>query len=212
MPTEIAKLLVTERSTRVHRIKTSCVIVAVGVLCSGLYCQTASTENELSSRKSFCLMSLTETDKGKRDVLSTAAQSDKKRQSVTGDWDVLMGAQPKLRARFTESFNNSDIQQVECQAWADYRKQNPNGRLDLDSFAKYAENYGGLRVRSRPAGAAISIDNLSWDGPTDAQNMCRVGARHVRLSKPGYYDEIGDADVKQGQWAIFERDLRKKKP
>jgi len=196
----------------VHGSKTSCVIVAVAVLCSGVWCQTATMENKLSNRKSVCLISIAETDKAKRDILSTAAQSDKKRQSDMGDWDVLMGAQPKLRSRFKESFNNSDIQQVECQAWADYRQQNPNGQLDLDSFTKYAENYGGLKVHSRPAGAAIAVDNLPWDGPTDAQNMCRVGTRHVRLSKHGYYDEVGDADVKQGQWTIFERDLREKKP
>ena len=196
-----------------HKIKTSCAIVTVAVLCSGVWCQTATKENELSSRKSRCLMSIAETDKAKRDILWTTAQGDKKTQPATGDWNVLMGAQPKLRSRFPESFSNSDIQQVECQAWADYRKQNPNGQLDLDSFAKYAaENYGGLKVHSRPAGAAIVVDNLPWDGPTDAQNMCGVGTRHVRLSRPGYYDEVGDADVKQGQWTIFERDLREKKP
>jgi hypothetical protein len=158
-------------------------------------------------------MSIAKTDEAKRDISSNTAETDKKRQSVTDDWGVLVGAQRKLRSRFPESFSNSDIQQVDCQAWADYRKQNPNGQLDLDSFAKYAaENYGGLKVRSRPAGAAIAVDNLAWDGPTDAQNMCSVGTRHVRLSKPGYYDEVGDAVVKQGQWTIFEKDLREKKP
>jgi PEGA domain len=192
----------------VHDIKTSCVVIAVAVLCSGAWCQTATTENETSSRKSLCIA---ETDKAKRDILSNTAQSDKKTRPVTGDWSVLVNAQPKLRSRFPESFGNSDIQQVECQAWADYRKQYPNGHLDLDSFAKYAaENYGGLKVHSKPAGAEIAVDNLPWDGPTNAQNMCRVGTRHVRLSKPGYYDAVGDADVKQGQWAIFERDLKEK--
>src|SRR6266849_5457498 len=206
MPTEIAESLVRERSKRVHKIKTSHVIVVVAVLCSGAWCQTATTENELSSSKSFCLMSIAETDKTKRDIFSNSAQSDKKKQPVKGDWDVLMGAQPKLRSHFQESFSDSDIQQVECLAWADYRKQNPKGQLVLDRFAEYAaENYGGLKVRSRPAGAAIAVDNLPWDGPTDAQNMCSVGTRHVRLSKPGYYDEVGDAVVNQGQWTIFEK-------
>ena len=99
-------------------------------------------------------MSIAETDKAKRDILSTAGQGDTKRQPVAGDWDVLIGAQPKLRSRFPESFNSSDIQHIECQAWADYRKQNPNGHLDLDSFAKYAaENYGGLNVKADRLGS-----------------------------------------------------------
>ena len=67
-----------------------------------------------------------------------------------------------------------------------------------------------LRVRSTPEGAAIAVDNLPWDGPTDAQNMCTVGSRHVVLSKPGYYDENGDVVVQQGHWAKFERTLRPK--
>src|ERR1700674_117528 len=213
MPIEIAESLVIERSTRVHKIKTSYIIVAVAVLCVGGWCQTTTTENESSSRRSFCLMSIAKTDKAKGDILSNTAATGKKSQPVTGDWDVLMSAQPKLRSRFPESFSNSEIQQVECQAWADYRKQNPNGHLNLDGFAEYAaENYGGLKGHSRPAGAAIAVDNLPWEGPTDAQNMCVVGTRHVRLSKPGYYDALGDADVKQGQWTVFERDLREKKP
>lgn len=205
---------ITERSTRLQKIKISWVIVSVSVLCSsGVWGQTATMEAELSRRKSFCLTSIAEPDKAKRDILWNTAHTDKTGELVTSDWDVIMGAQLKLRRRFPVSFTNSDIQQVECQAWAEYRKKTPKGHLDLESFAEYAaENYGGLKVQSRPAGAAITVDNLPWDGPTDAQNMCGVGTRHVRLAKPGYYDEVGEADVKKGQWTIFERALREKKP
>jgi hypothetical protein len=125
------------------------------------------------------------------------------------DWVVLRGAEAELRTRFSKSFSASDIKQVECRAWQDYRERHPEGKLDLDSFSAYAaDNYGGLRVRSRPEGAAIVVDTKPWDGPTDSQNMCSIGTRHIVLSKPGYYDEAGDAIVKHGELTIFQRDLK----
>lgn len=196
-----------------HKFNTSPVVVVVAALCLSVWCQTPARKSEAVSYKSVCLVGISETDKAKWEATSNTARSGKSGQRFAEDFDVLRSAQTKLRSRFPEGFSNSDIKQVECQAWVDYREQNPNGHLHLDDFAKYAaENYGGLRVRSRPDGAAILVDNVPWDGPTNAQNMCSVGTRHVRLSKPGYNDELGDADVKQGQWTIFERDLREKKP
>jgi hypothetical protein len=131
--------------------------------------------------------------------------------NAADDRGVLKKAEAKLRTGFDASFSDSDVKHIECRAWQEYRERNPNGKLDLDRFAAYAAaNYGGLRIRSKPEGAAIVVDNTSWEGPTDAQNMCSVGTRHIILSKPGYYDEAGDAVVKQGAWTVFEKDLRPK--
>jgi hypothetical protein len=132
-------------------------------------------------------------------------------QRASDDLTELRGAQAKVRSKFDASFSDTDVQMVECRAWQDYRREHPNEKLDLDRFVTYAAaNYGGLRVRSTPEGAAIIVDNTPWDGPTDAQNMCTVGTRHVVLKKPGYYDETGDAMVKQGGWTVFERTLKPK--
>lgn len=171
------------------------------MLCSSAWCQTAPTANRPLRRASGCLASI--------DPINKA--TDNMTPSATDDWAVLRSSQGKVRSHYPESFSDSDIRQIECLAWAEYREHNPSGQLDLDGFAKFAsESFGGLKVRSRPDGAAIVVDDVSWVGPTNAQNMCKVGTRHIRLSKPGYYDATGDAIVKQGDWTVFDKDLQPK--
>ena len=187
------------------RLSVIWIFFALVLLIPRGWCQSKSSlaqssENRASVSMQPCLISLRRSDDSKTDGFS-----------ATEDWKVLKGAQAIVRSRFSADFSNTDIEKVECAAWAIYRTHSPEGKLDLDSFAKYAAaSFGGLKVNSRPEGAAIVVDNIAWDGPTDASNMCSVGTRHVVLSKPGYYDESGDAVVKQGQWTIFQRDLQPK--
>ena len=127
------------------------------------------------------------------------------------DAHVLAASESKVRARFGSSFSDADINQIECLAWADYRRQNPTGSLDPDKFARYAADaYGGLKITSTPEGAAISVDDKPWTDPTNAQEACRIGVRRVKLSKSGYQDETGEAKVQQGQWTVFHKDLKPK--
>ncbi len=191
-----------------------CIYLTAAILisCSSLWCQVEAKSDRDSGRVSPCLVNLKLMDSSKRMAVEDSERhKNEVKQSEMDDWGVLRGARAKLRASFSDTFSDSDIRELDCLAWQEYRKENPNGKLDLDKFAAYAAaNYGGLRVRSTPEGAAIIVDNSAWDGPTDAQNMCTVGTRHVVLSKPGYYDESGDIVVQQGQWANFERTLKPK--
>jgi len=150
-------------------------------------------------------------------VASTAA----KQQSATAfpceppisqaDMRVFQSAQPKLRAHFSGGFSDPDIQRIECEGWRDYKKLHRGEQLDADKFLKFAsENFGGLKVTSNPDGAAIKVDDKLWSDATNAQSSCKVGTRHIRLTKPGYQDGVGDAIVKEGQWTLFHKDLKKK--
>ena len=139
-------------------------IAAILIACSSLWCQVEAKNDRDSGRVSPCVTSLKLLGSSKH-VAVEDIERDKSetKQSETDDWGVLRGAQSKLRANFSDSFSDSDIRELDCLAWQEYRKKNPDGKLDLDKFAAYAAaNYGGLRVRSTPEGAAIAVDNLPW--------------------------------------------------
>jgi hypothetical protein len=170
-------------------LKICTLVLLFAALSPGVSCQVASTTAKQQSANTFACE-------------PTSSQAEVR---------VFQAAQPKIRAHFSATFSDSDIQQIECDGWRDYRKLHPGEQLDADKFLKFAsENFGGLKVTSNPDGAAIRVDDKPWSDATNTQSSCKVGIRHVKLTKPGYQDELGDAIVKEGQWTLFHRDLKKK--
>jgi hypothetical protein len=132
-------------------------------------------------------------------------------ETLQYDLPVVENAEQKLRAFYPASFSDSQVRHINTLAWMDYRDDHPNGKLDLDTFAKFAyESYGGLEVTSTPSGASIVVDSKPWGDLTDVKSSCRTGKRHITLSKQGYEDAEGDTVVTEGQWTIFHKDLNKK--
>jgi hypothetical protein len=170
------------------KISAYCLFVLLVAPCPGAWCQvTAKAQKQLGVPSHVC------------DVASSR------------EAEFLGAVQPKLRAHFSRSFKDADVGQIECDGWSDYMKLYPHEQPDTDKFLKFvSENFGGLKVTSTPDGAAIEVDGKPWSDTTNAQNSCRVGVRHVKLTKPGYQEEVGEAIVKEGQWTLFQRDLKKK--
>jgi hypothetical protein len=142
------------------------------------------------------------------------AKSNPAISNATLDQDLHLvdNVESKVRAYYPKTFSDEDVQRITVQTWIDLRQAKPEGPLDLDRFERYAlESFGGLRITSQPEGAAIEVDQRPWADSTDAQSSCRTGNRHIKLSKDGYEDEVGDAVVKEGQWTLFNRTLKKRK-
>jgi len=193
-----------------RRVGTNIYFVMITVLCIPAWSQNQQRATASAEYMSLCMASFSRSG-NKYDTTETSRTADATAQRGRYDFAVIQSADAKVRSKFDASFSDTDVRVVECRAWQEYRRQHPNEPLDLDRFAAYAAaNYGGLKVRSTPEGAAIIIDNTPWEGPTDAQNMCSVGTRHVTLKKEGYWDESGDAIVKEGEWTVFERTLKAK--
>jgi hypothetical protein len=179
-------------------------IVALFDLLLGLaLAQTASTGvNESTEHAVFYKHAAEEIKKANPAVkLSTLNQ----------DLALVERTEPTLRRRYPKTFSDADIRDITASAWMDFRERQPNEPIDLDKFAKFAlESYGGLRITSKPIGAAIDVDSKPWSDTTNAQSSCRTGTRSIKLTKPGYEDEVGNAIVSEGRWTSFHRNLRKK--
>jgi hypothetical protein len=128
------------------------------------------------------------------------------------DLPLVDGVERKIRAHYPKTFSDENIQQITIQTWADLRKREPNGALNMTGFEQYAlQSFGGLQITSQPEGAAIEVDDKPWSDTTNAQSSCRTGTRHIKLSKDGYKDAVGDAVVTEGRWTVFNRTLSKRK-
>src|SRR5207248_3159640 len=115
-------------------------------------------------------------------------------------------AAPRLKAFYSaKEFGSSEAEMLSTmgEAWSDFRRENPKTPLTADGFEKFAESYGGLRIRSQPPKATIHVDEKAWTDPTNTEGGARVGERAIKLSKDNYEDETGTAVVKQGQWTTF---------
>jgi hypothetical protein len=141
----------------------------------------------------------------------------KSNPSVTGttldsDLPLIISVEPKVRAHYPSSFSDIDVQHITIKTWMEFRQSKPEGPLDMPKFEQYAmESFGGLQITSQPEGAAIEVDLRQWADTTNSQSSCRTGTRHIKLSKEGYEDELGDAIVTEGRWTMFNRTLKKKK-
>src|SRR6266851_4516209 len=83
------------------------------------------------------------------------------RQTLENDKATIKAAFPKLRAFYSDKeFGRSDPELLDImgQAWSDIRRENPNTPLTSDDFVKFAEGFGGLKIRSEPPKAAIRVD------------------------------------------------------
>jgi hypothetical protein len=99
---------------------------AIVILCSGLWCQVVAENDRDSIRVSPCLANLKHKDSSKHIAVEDSEKGKTEvKQSETDDWVVLRGAQAKLRATVSDRFSDSDIRELDCLAWQEYRKNNP---------------------------------------------------------------------------------------
>lgn len=82
--------------------------------------------------------------------------------------------------------------------------------LSLRIIQQKAAKQGRLVVASNPNGAAISVDNIDWPTPTNAQGFADVGARHVLVRRDGLEPTEGTCNVGRDQTATFSAVLKKK--
>jgi PEGA domain-containing protein len=133
------------------------------------------------------------------------------KETLQLDLAVVQNAEPRLREHYPNTFTDSDVWHIAADAWVGFREKQPKEQLDVDKFAKLAsESYGGLKITSKPDGAAIEVDSKRWDDPTNARGSCHTGTRLIKLSKSGYQTVAGNAVVTEGKWTLFHRDLKAK--
>jgi len=128
------------------------------------------------------------------------------------DGRVIQGAYPQVLTAFEkEGFAKTDVDQIVAFTWKDYRNNHPSRKLDSSQFVKEAsENFGGLRVSSKPRGAEVYVDGRKWPDPTDCSGVTHSGRRKIILRKEGYKDVDDYVDVIAGKWTAFNRELQKK--
>lgn len=138
---------------------------------------------------------------------------------VLGIWIIIASAgtglistaasQDDARARIYRYFSAKGFSDAQIGTVIELTYVAVGDRSD-DEIVTYARtSFGGLEVRSQPAGAAISVDDKRW-GTTNRRDVTRSGERHIRLKKDGYIEEEGVCEVEGGEWCTFDKKLRKK--
>ncbi|HUQ49914.1 MAG TPA: PEGA domain-containing protein [Terriglobales bacterium] len=90
------------------------------------------------------------------------------------------------------------------------QKFDPN--WTANQFKKFTkERFGGLEIKSIPAGAFIYVDGFRWQSVTDSRNAAMIGKRKVALVKEGFVDESAEVNIEAGKWSTLTIKLTKLK-
>jgi hypothetical protein len=132
---------------------------------------------------------------------------------VHRDLKTLIDAQKRIKQVYAErGFDDCTSMQVTALAWKELRMNQPRGKLNEDSLVKLAnDGFGGLKIISVPAGAAIKVDGKQWDQPTNTASWTHVGKRKIELLLQGYEDSEGVKEVIAGAAVEYRAKLEKKK-
>lgn len=131
------------------------------------------------------------------------------------DRAVVEKAAPTIVSEFKNA-GYSDQEAVSGLAWAWYELRAgqdavPLTRdLSLGTIQTKAAKQGRLIVKSKPNGAAISVDRLEWRGPTNAEGFADVGNRQVKVALEGLEPAEGICDVGRDRIVTFSATLQKK--
>jgi hypothetical protein len=120
---------------------------------------------------------------------------------------------PQIRNKFKGGdATDRQFQMLIEQASREYRGAHPNATIEPDKFVRYvAEGFGFLSIHTDPTGASVRVNGRAWDDLTDIDNNgTLVGEKIITVSKPGFEDETGRAEVSAGNFTLFYRKLKKK--
>jgi len=133
--------------------------------------------------------------------------------TLRGDVAVIKMAQVPLDQYYMKkgAFDVCDVDRVTELTWMEIRQEDAHESFTKDQFVKKAEEWGGLRIKSKPSGATIWVDEAQWNTPTDAEDMTHVGKRKITLHLEGYDDSTGYKEVIAGIWVDYKQTLNKKK-
>ncbi len=137
------------------------------------------------------------------------------KRRLMDDRDAVKKAVPTVVPEFKKA-GYSDQEAVSGLAWAWYELRAgqdavPLTRdLSLGTIQTKAAKQGRLIVKSKPNGAAISVDRLEWRGPTNAEGFADVGNRQVKVSLEGLEPAEGICDVGRDRIVTFSATLQKK--
>jgi hypothetical protein len=122
------------------------------------------------------------------------------------DEEVIAGAYPQVRT-FYPTHSEEDWARISILAWAKYRSQNASGLMTKAAFVQVSKSFGQLIVKSDPPGAAIKVDSILWEGPTNTTDWTEAGNHSVTLSKKACNDEQDKIQVPAGGSVTFEKKL-----
>jgi len=132
--------------------------------------------------------------------------------TVKADLAVIEKAQKSLDEHYgSKGFGPCDVDRATELTWVELRQANAHRAFTTGDFIQKAgEEWGGLKIKSIPAGAQIWVDEAPWAKPTDAQDLTHEGRRVIRLHLDDYEDSKGEIDVTAGQWVEYKKTLKKK--
>jgi len=116
----------------------------------------------------------------------------------------------EVRPRFLQhGFNDEQISKIHELALADFHRTNPDIHIDPGEYKASVEDFGGIKISTNPAGAAVRIDDKQWQDPTNTGAMTHSGSRTVVLKKTGYRPVSRTVTVPAGDWVSMEATLEK---